>query len=97
MPYEKQSAAQGLFKVEQIRAMPGRCGGGRLRQLPRPACQKRLPRFFPGQGRYQVKYLWQLVAETLVPVPWSAEEIARGRELGRRQHQHFQAELDGGF
>lgn len=96
MPYESQSAAHGRFKVEQIRE----CGADVVVvgcANCRDQLEKRLPRFHAGQCRYQVKYLWQLVAETMVPEPWSEAEIAQGRELGRRQHQHFQAELDGGF
>ena len=96
MPYEKQSAAQGLFKVEQIRASRADVvvvGCANCRDQ----LAKRLPRFYPDQCRYEVKYLWQLVAETMIPEPWSEAEIVRGQELGRRQHQHFQAELDGGF
>ena len=60
-----------------------------------PVWRARLPKVEPGDlvvirdvGAY---------ALSMVTVPWSEAEIAQGRELGRRQHQHFQAELDGGF
>ncbi len=96
MPYEKQSAAHGRFKVAQIRD----CGADVVVvgcANCRDQLQKRLPRFYPGQCNYEVKYLWQLVAETMVKSPWSDAEAARSRERARLQHQRFQAELDGGF
>lgn len=96
MPFEKESAAHGRFKIAQINACRADVvvvGCANCRDQ----LQKRLPRFYPGQCRYEVKYLWQLVAETMIAEPWSEAEIARAGELARLQHRHFQAELDGGF
>ena len=96
MPFEKESAAHGRFKVAQLEACRADVvvvGCANCRDQ----LQKRLPRFYPGRCRYEVKYLWQLVAETMIFTPWSQTEIEAAQERSRLQQRHFQAELDGGF
>jgi hypothetical protein len=55
---------------------------------------KRLPKYHKGP-KYEVKYLWQVVAEALVIEPWCEEEVARAAELARVQWKAFGIEAEG--
>ena len=37
---------------------------------------KRVPKYYP-EYKYEVKYIWELVADSIVLDPWSDDEIAR--------------------
>jgi hypothetical protein len=54
---------------------------------------KRVPKFYPDYP-YETKYLWQLVADSLILEPWSEEEIARGEAEGAAQWERLGVEFD---
>jgi len=74
-PREAVSAYHGRRKVEQIKG----CGADVV-VVGCPNCRDqiryRLPRHYPGCS-WEVKYLWQVVAEALVIPPKPASEISR--------------------
>jgi hypothetical protein len=45
----------------------------------------------------EVKYLWELVADSLVVEPWSEEEIKGAHELRDAQYERDGVELDEEF
>jgi hypothetical protein len=45
---------------------------------------RRIPKFYPDCG-YEVKYLWQLVAEALVIEPWESGRVAAAEAEARAQ------------
>jgi hypothetical protein len=45
---------------------------------------KRVPKYYPDY-QYEVKYLWELVADSLVLDPWTEEEIERGQAEAESQ------------
>ncbi len=78
MPYEKESAWHARHKYRQIKNSGANvvvvgCSNCRDQMM------KRIPKYYP-DCEYEVKYIWQLVAESLVFEPWSADEVA-GAEL----------------
>ena len=52
---------------------------------------KRVPKFYP-EYKYEVKYLWELVADTLILEPWSEAEIAQGEAEAAAQWERFGVE-----
>ncbi|MEW5773769.1 MAG: (Fe-S)-binding protein [Thermodesulfobacteriota bacterium] len=86
-PHEKISAFHGRRKAEQIKA----CGADVV-VVGCPNCRDqiryRLPRRHPGCS-WEVKYLWQVVAEALVIPPRPASEIARLEAEGRFQWERL--------
>jgi Fe-S oxidoreductase len=95
MPYEDTSASQGRFKVRQIKE----CGADVVVvgcSNCRDQIMRRLPKFHAGCD-YEVKYIWQLIAESLVVEPWTGEEIARGRAEARSQWDLLGVDLDAGY
>jgi dimethylglycine catabolism B len=87
MPYEKESAYHGRHKYRQIKDSGAQvvvvgCSNCRDQMM------KRIPKFYPDCD-YEVKYIWQLVAETMVIEPWSDEEIARAEEESRIQWERL--------
>lgn len=78
MPYEKESAWHARHKYRQIKNSGANvvvvgCSNCRDQMM------RRIPKYYP-DCEYEVKYIWQLVAESLVFEPWSADEVA-GAEL----------------
>ena len=93
LPFEKQSAWHARYKAEQIRS-----SGADVVVVGCSNCRdqlmKRLPRHYPGAA-FEVKYLWQLVAEALVIDPWSPEEVERAEAEAAAQWDRLGIELDG--
>ncbi|MCE5333293.1 MAG: hypothetical protein LLG06_01755 [Desulfobacteraceae bacterium] len=54
---------------------------------------KRIPKYYPDCD-YGVKYIWQLVAESLVIEPWSDEEIAHATGEVKAQWDRLGVEMD---
>ena len=77
MPYEQESAWHGRYKHDQLRR-----SGADVVVVGCSNCRdqlmRRLPKHHQG-AEYEVKYLWQLVAEALVIEPWP-EEMVRQAE-----------------
>lgn len=96
MPFEKQSAAHGRFKVEQIKNTGANvvvvgCSNCRDQMM------KRLPKFYPGECNYEVKYIWELVADSLVIEPWTDEEVAKGEAEAKAQWDALGVDLEAGY
>jgi len=83
MPYEEISAYYGRMKHKSIKQT-----GADVVVVGCSNCRdqlmKRLPKYYEDHD-YEVKYIWQLVAESLVLEPWSDEEIARAKEEAKTQ------------
>jgi len=96
MPYEKQSAAHGRFKVEQIKRT-----GANVVVVGCSNCRdqimKRLPKYYPGECNYEVKYIWQLIAESLVFEPMEGEELAKAEAAGAAQWEALGVDLEAGY
>ena len=87
MPFEAQSAYHGRFKADQIRRSGADvvvvgCSNCRDQMM------KRLPRYYKDYT-YETKYLWQLVAESLVLEPLSEAEVAENAVLAAAQWDAF--------
>ncbi len=87
MPYEKESAYHARFKYEQIKN-----SGADVVVVGCSNCRdqimKRIPKFYP-DCNYEVKYIWQLVAESLVFEPWSDAEVARAEQEAKAQWERL--------
>jgi Fe-S oxidoreductase len=95
MPFDDQAAHHGRFKADQIKR-----SGADVVVVACSNCRdqimKRLPTYFTDY-KYEVKYLWQVVAEALVIEPWGAEEVARGEAEARAQWERFGMDPDGEY
>ena len=93
-PYPNESAWHGRQKYYSIRD-----SGADVVVVGCSNCHdqlmKRLPKNYE-DCRYGVKYIWELVAETLVMEPWSDEEIARAASDAKEQWKTLCGEYDEG-
>jgi len=87
MPYEKESAYHGRFKVRQIKD-----SGADVVVVGCSNCHdqimKRLPKFYE-DCNHEVKYIWELVADSLVIEPWGEEEIAEAEVEAKAQWERL--------
>ena len=83
MPFEQESAWHARYKYRQIKD-----SGADVVVVGCSNCRdqimKRIPKFYPDCA-YEVKYIWQLVAEALVIEPWDAAAVATAEEEARAQ------------
>ncbi len=83
MPFEQESAWHARYKYQQIKE-----SGADVVVVGCSNCRdqimKRIPKFYPDCA-YEVKYIWQLVAEALVIEPWDAAAVATAEEEARAQ------------
>ncbi len=86
-PYPDESAWHGRQKYNSIKS-----SGADVVVVGCSNCHdqlmKRLPTHYKDY-RYEVKYIWELVAETLSIVPWKEEEIARAASDAEAQWKRF--------
>lgn len=91
-PYEEESAFQGRAKYEGIKN-----SGANVLVVGCSNCHdqlmKRVPKAYPDYP-YEVKYIWELVADSLVLDPWTDEEIAAGEAAGAAQWEALGVDLD---
>jgi Fe-S oxidoreductase len=92
-PYEKESAYYGRHKVRQIKDSKANvivvgCSNCHDQIM------KRLPKFYPEDCKYEVKYIWEIVADCLVIEPWSDEEVAKAEEEAGAQWERLGVSLD---
>ena len=87
MPFEQQSAWHARYKYQQIKD-----SGADVVVVGCSNCRdqimRRIPKFYP-DCTYEVKYIWQLVAEALVIEPWEAERIAAAQAEAREQWERL--------
>jgi len=57
---------------------------------------KRVPKYYPDYP-YEVKYIWELVADSLIIEPWTDEEIGKGGWEGKAQWELLGVDLDEEF
>lgn len=92
MPYEEDSAWHGRYKFNQIKE-----SGANVVVVGCSNCHdqimKRLPKFYKDY-EYEVKYIWELVADSLVIEPWGAAEVERAEEEARAQWERLGVDLD---
>jgi len=92
MPYEKDSAYHGRMKYKQIEE-----SGAQVVVVGCSNCRdqimRRLPKFYKDY-KYEVKYIWQLVAESLVIEPWTDAEIAAGEKEAAEQWARLGVDFD---
>jgi Fe-S oxidoreductase len=86
-PYEDDSAWHGRRKFESIKNSGANvvvvgCSNCRDQMM------RRLPKYFKDY-KYEVKYIWQLVAESLVIEPWSDEEIEKAQQEAAAQWERL--------
>lgn len=90
MPYEQQSAWHARYKYQQIKD-----SGANVVVVGCSNCRdqimRRIPKFYPDCD-YEVKYLWQLVAEALVIEPWDEARVAAARVEERAQWERLGVE-----
>ncbi len=91
LPYEDDSAWHGRYKYRQIKQ-----SGADVVVVGCSNCRdqimRRLPKYYTDY-KYEVKYIWQLVAETLVLEPWSNDEIARAKSEADAQWKRLGIDL----
>lgn len=91
-PYEEEAAWHGRMKYNQIKN-----SGAHVVVVGCSNCHdqimKRIPKFYPDY-KYEVKYIWELVADSLVLDPWTEEEVARGEAEGAAQWERLGVDLD---
>jgi len=93
LPYEQESAWHGRHKVRQVKE-----SGADVVVVGCSNCHdqimKRLPKFYPEECNYEVKYIWQLVAESLILEPWSEEEIETAEAQAKAQWEALGVPMD---
>jgi Fe-S oxidoreductase len=87
MPYEDEAAYHGRFKYQQIKnanadVVVVGCSNCHDQMM------KRLPKYYKDH-KYEVKYIWELVADCLVIDPWTEEEIAKGEAAAAEQWERL--------
>jgi Fe-S oxidoreductase len=91
-PYEAEAAYQGRMKYEGIKN-----SGANVLVVGCSNCHdqlmKRVPKHYPDYP-YEVKYIWELVADSLVIEPWTEKEIAEGEAEGKAQWERLGVDLD---
>jgi dimethylglycine catabolism B len=94
-PYEEEAAYQGRMKYEGIKN-----SGANVLVVGCSNCHdqlmKRVPKYYL-EYKYEVKYIWELVADSLVMEPWTEEEIAKGEADGTAQWERLGVDLDEEF
>ncbi|NDV18643.1 4Fe-4S dicluster domain-containing protein [Pseudodesulfovibrio sp. JC047] len=92
MPFEEQSAWHARYKYEQIKN-----SGADVVVVGCSNCRdqimKRIPKFFDGY-QFEVKYLWQLVAEALVIEPWPEHMAQLAQKSATAQWEELGIHLD---
>ena len=90
MPYEDQSAWHARYKREQIRRTEADvvvvgCSNCRDQIM------KRIPKYYPDCA-FEVKYIWEVVADALVIEPWEEKRILQARAEAQEQWKRLEVE-----
>ncbi len=92
MPYEEDSAWHGRFKFNQIKN-----SGANVVVVGCSNCHdqimKRLPKYYKDY-EYEVKYIWELVADSLVIEPWTDEEVEKAEGEAKAQWERLGVEME---
>ncbi|ADK85502.1 protein of unknown function DUF224 cysteine-rich region domain protein [Desulfarculus baarsii DSM 2075] len=95
MPYEADSVWHGRKKFESIKN-----SGAHVVVVGCSNCHdqimKRLPKFYTDY-KYEVKYIWELVADSLVIEPWDDDMVAKAEAEAAEQWERLGVDLDAGY
>jgi Fe-S oxidoreductase len=93
-PFEKESAFHGRKKYESIVN-----SGANVVVVGCSNCHdqimKRYPKYY--DCNYEVKYIWELVADSLVIEPWDDEEVAAAEAEAAAQWERLGIDPDAGY
>ena len=93
MPNETERLEHGQFKADQIKA-----SGAELVISPCHNCREQIKNFLGKKcdmGNYQdTKYLWEVIADSLIYEPWSEAEIEAAHQARDEQFARFGVELE---
>jgi Fe-S oxidoreductase len=91
MPYEQERIYYGRRKAQQIRDT-----GAELLIAPCHNCRDQIMKSLTKEFGLPIetKYLWELVADSLVVEPWSEEEIEKAHVLRDAQYERDEIVFD---
>ena len=92
MPYTQERLAYGKHKADQIKKT-----GAELVIAPCHNCRDQIMKSLRKEYDFmdvEVKYLWELVADSLIIDPWTEEEVAKAHELRDAQYERDEIDLD---
>ena len=93
MPYEQERIFYGRVKAKQIMDT-----GAKMVVAPCHNCRDQIMKTLTKDYELgiETKYLWELVADSLVVEPWSEEEIKKANELRDAQYERDGVDLEDG-
>jgi len=94
MPYEAERIYYGRVKAKQIMDT-----GAKMVVAPCHNCRDQIMKTLTKEFDLDIetKYLWELVADSLIVEPWSKEEIKKAHELRDAQYERDGVDLDEEF
>ena len=94
MPYEAERIYYGRVKAKQIMDT-----GAKMVVAPCHNCRDQIMKTLTKEFDLDIetKYLWELVADSLIVEPWSEEEIKKAHDLRDAQYERDDIDLDQEF
>ncbi len=94
MPYEAERIYYGRVKAKQIMDT-----GAKMVVAPCHNCRDQIMKTLTKEFDLDIetKYLWELVADSLIVEPWSEEEIKKAHDLRDAQYERNGVDLDQEF
>jgi len=91
MPYDKERIYYGRVKAKQIMDT-----GAKLVIAPCHNCRDQIMKSLTKEYALDIetKYLWELVADSLIVEPWSEDEIKKAHELRDAQYERDGVDLE---
>jgi len=91
MPYDQERIFYGRVKAKQIKDT-----GAKMVIAPCHNCRDQIMKSLTKEYDLDIetKYLWELVADSLIVEPWSEEEIQKAHELRDAQYERDGIDLE---
>ena len=91
MPYVEERIYYGRVKAKQIKDT-----GAKLVIAPCHNCRDQIMKSLTKEYELgiETKYLWELVADSLIVEPWSEEEIEKAHKERDEQYEKFGIDLE---
>ena len=91
MPYEQERIFYGRVKAKQITDT-----GAKMVIAPCHNCRDQIMKSLTKEYELDIetKYLWELVADSLIVEPWSEEEVKKANDLKDAQYERDGVDLD---
>ena len=91
MPYEAERIYYGRVKAKQIMDT-----GAKMVIAPCHNCRDQIMKSLTKEYALDIetKYLWELVADSLIVEPWSEDEIKKANELRDAQYERDGVDLE---